>query len=289
MKSLTQIVAETCAFFLKHDENMLETICWNDDRNDAGDQYERSILIVMIHQEQPIHIKSIEDFTSVITKRIKQDVRHVKILDIILKHFDIVVSLTSLDLLCVLRSLIETRKEQEDVLQALFNVYLKRVVNIPLNSRLATRLACFYSKYNVEKLEEVMMLSKKYANQEDKLFGKLIKKYGPERARFDMCDALHDVIVSSVRLENLPHIVSILCRVVDDNDHTWYERMENLATLLYDIGTRDSALVLESCVRKNLVSRQFRENLRDKCLNDLKLMSLRSLDCKRNDTDADCT
>ena len=130
-----------------------------------------------------------------------------------------------------------------------------------------------------------MMISKKYANKEDKLFGKLIKKYGPERARLDMCDALHDIIISS---ENLPYVVSILCRVVDDNDETWYERMENLATLLYDIGTKDSALALENCMtKKNLVSKSFRDTLREKCLNELKLMCLRSLDLERSDTDAD--
>ena len=131
------------------------------------------------------------------------------------------------------------------------------------------------------------MLSKKYANQEDKLFGKLIKKYGPERSRLDMCDALYDIIVSS---ENLPYIVSILCRVVDDNDETWYERMEHLATLLYDIGTKDSALALENCMnKKNLVSKSFRDTFREKCLNELKLMCLRSLDLERSDADADRT
>ena len=150
-KTLARVLAETCAFFVKHDETLIERICSlkGDATHEVEDLYERSILLGMIHRNQVINIKSIEVFASLTTELVKQDVRYVKALDTLLKDFDLVISLTSLDLLCLLRLAINGEEQDDVVLQSLFNVYLKKFVHVPLISRLATRLTCFYSKYVV--------------------------------------------------------------------------------------------------------------------------------------------
>ena len=148
-KTLARVLAETCAFFVKHDETLIERIFKGDATNEVEDLYERSILLGMIHRNQAINIKSIEAFASLTTELVKQDVRYVKTLDTLLKDFDLVISLTSLDLLCLLRLAINGKEQDDVVLQSLFHVYLKKFVHVPLSSRLATRLTCFYAKYVV--------------------------------------------------------------------------------------------------------------------------------------------
>ena len=304
-KKLGEILAKTCAFFISHiNDNVtlsfLETIFIGDDTIDADDLHERSILFSMIrkHNDDDVKAASLSErvvklFTSKATCKLKQhEIQFVKTIDVILEHFNdyIVLSLTSYDVLCLLQQELSNAEKslQEEILESLLKVFL-RIVNTPLSSRLETRLTCFYSKYNTTKLHEVNMLIEKYFDQEDKLFEKLIKKYGPERSRLDMCDALYDVVMNMKQRDRLPVVVSILCRVVVDStslrDEMWLERMENFATLLYDIGTEESARGLKDSM--NLVSSKFRDMLKEKFVNDLRAISLRSMDQRRNDADAD--